>query len=235
MRDIHTHTHTCIYLPFLLIKKRTIGPVARRKKQNPSSPPASRGSALIRPTNGSRWCIKHTTGGSNADLIMQDRCFAPLDWTDRTRSGCFSTRVDSCIIREMGREKGEGVEEEEKEEEEEERSGWTSCYRFFERKRSPATWKEMATSIFQKVFQQQLACRRVSLSLSLLILSTNATKAQPLPSFDPFASWDMLWRSMIETPFCLALLFFFIITGNNCFTAWNIACLDYTINRHDWW
>lgn len=65
---------------------------------------------------------------------MQDRCFAPLDWTDRTRSGCFSTRVDSCIIREMGREKGEGVEEEEKEEEkeeEEERSGWTSCYRFF--------------------------------------------------------------------------------------------------------
>lgn len=59
---------------------------------------------------------------------------------------------------------------------------------FFERKRSPATWKEMATSIFQKVFQQQLACRRVSLSLSLLILSTNATKAQPLPSFDPFAS-----------------------------------------------
>lgn len=155
MRD--THTHIYIYLPFSLIKKRTIGPVPRRKKQNPSGflPPRVQRIGFDTGNKREPSCIKHTTGGSNADLIMQDRCFAPLDWTDRTRSGCFSTCVDSCIIREMGREKGRGGRRGKR------RGGkkWMDLVLPFLRGRDLQPRGTRWPSIFQKVFQQ-LACRR---------------------------------------------------------------------------
>lgn len=80
----------------------------------------------------------------------------------------------------------------------------------FERKRSPATWNEMAVDISESFSTTRVSTKpcldpsSVSLSLSLLILSTKAQPLSILMAFDD------------RNTFYLALLFF-PITGNNCF------------------
>lgn len=79
----------------------------------------------------------------------------------------------------------------------------------FERKRSPATWNEMAVDISESFSTTRVSTKPCldpsSVSLSLCLFYRRRRNL-----------FRSLWRSTIETLF-ISRYFFFPITGNNCF------------------
>lgn len=128
---------------------------------------------------------------------MQDRCFAPFDWTDppRTRSARLSLRGFLHNSRGGGgrkRRRGGGGKR---------RKKWMDLVLLFfccesRRISPPHSWGRRWPSIFQKVFQP-----RVSTNAPPLILSTNTWRlnlAQPLSFRSCF--FPRCWKNVATTP-----------------------------------
>lgn len=94
----------------------------------------------------------------------------------------------------------------------------------FERKRSPATWNEMAVDISESFSTTRVSTKpcldpsSVSLSLSAYFIDEGAT------SFDPYG--------VRRSKHFLSRVTFFFPSRGTIVLSGNIA--DYTINRHDW-